>query len=117
MYLIQGRLEPALEEMRQEQHEVSQLEGLALVYHALGQQEQAGEALNELLKCSHGWWFQVAEVYAFWGDLDNAFEWLERAHAEHDGGVGQLTKTDPLLRNLHRDPRWNKFLAKIGLAD
>ena len=117
VHLIQGRFESALHEMRKDQHEVLRLVGLALAYHALGQQEEADEALNEFLKCSTGWWYQVTEVYAFRGDLDKAFEWLERARTEHDTGLGQLIKTDPFLRNLHSDPRWNEFLAKIGLAD
>jgi hypothetical protein len=26
-------------------------------------------------------------------------------------------KRDPLLRNLHGDPRWQRFLEKMGLAD
>jgi TolB-like protein/tetratricopeptide (TPR) repeat protein len=117
VYLLEGQPELALEEMRQEPDKMWRLEGFALAYHSLGQQEQADEALSKLLDPSSGWEFNIAEVYAFWGDVDNAFEWLERARAERDGGVGQFTKTDPLLRNLHSDPRWNKFLAKIGLAD
>jgi TolB-like protein/Tfp pilus assembly protein PilF len=117
IYLIQGRAEAALQEMQREPHDIWRFEGEALAYHMLDRQELANKALGELLSHSHGWQFNIAEVYAFWSDLDRAFEWLERARSENDGGVGQFTKTDPLLWNLHGDPRWGAFLAKIGLAD
>ncbi len=60
--------------------------------------------------------YQIAEVYAYRGDKDRAFEWLERARRQRDPGLPSLRK-DPLLTNLHDDPRWNAFLRTMGLAD
>jgi len=60
--------------------------------------------------------FQIAEAYAYRGDKDRAFEWLERARQQRDPGLGGLHK-DPLLKNLHDDPRWNAFLRTMGLAN
>jgi len=60
--------------------------------------------------------YQIAEVYAYRGDKDRAFEWLERARRQRDPGLASLRK-DPLLPNLHDDPRWNVFLHTMGLAD
>jgi len=60
--------------------------------------------------------YQIAEVHAYRGDKDKAFEWLERARLQRDPGLASLRK-DPLLTNLHDDPRWNAFLHKMGLAD
>ena len=60
--------------------------------------------------------YQIAEVYAYPGEKDRAFEWLERARRQHDGGLPSLRK-DQLLANLHDDPRWNAFLHTMGLAD
>ena len=54
--------------------------------------------------------------YAYRGDKDKAFEWLERARRQRDAGLGDLRK-DPLLTNLYDDPRWNAFLRTMGLAD
>ena len=34
-------------------------------------------------------------MYAFRGEADGAFTWLERAYAQHDGGMF-LVKVDPL---------------------
>ncbi len=60
--------------------------------------------------------YQIAEVYGYRGDKDRAFEWLERARRQRDPGLASLRK-DPLLPNLHDDPRWNAFLRTMGLAD
>jgi adenylate cyclase len=60
--------------------------------------------------------YQIAEVHAYRGDKDKAFEWLERARRQRDGGLPSLRK-DPLLTNLYDDPRWNAFLRTMGLAD
>jgi len=53
-------------------------------------------------------------VYAFRGENDHAFEWLERAYAQHDSGLAEI-KADPLLKNLQRDPRYAAFLKKMRL--
>jgi adenylate cyclase len=60
--------------------------------------------------------YQIAQVYAYRGDKDRAFEWLERARRQRDPGLAGLHK-DPLLTNLQDDPRWNSFLHTMGLAD
>ena len=55
-------------------------------------------------------------MYATRGDVDLAFEWLERAYDQRDPGVTE-TKRDPQFRSLHADPRWERFLRKMKLAD
>ncbi len=61
--------------------------------------------------------YQIAEIYAFRGETDKAFEWLERAYKQRDGGLAQQMKGDPLLRSLHSDPRWSAFLKKMKLPE
>src|SRR2546421_3613215 len=60
--------------------------------------------------------YQIAEVYAYRGEKDRAFEWLERARRQRDPGLAGLRK-DPLLTNLQDDTRWNAFLHTMGLGD
>ncbi len=60
--------------------------------------------------------YQIAEVHAYRGDKDRAFEWLERARRQRDRGLVSMRR-DPLLANLKGDPRWNAFLHTMGLAD
>jgi hypothetical protein len=90
--------------------------GLALVQHARGRRAESDAALQELIEQdAAGSAYQIAEAYAYRGQPDLAFEWLERAYEQRDAGV-IMTKVSPLLRNLHADPRWQAFLERMGLA-
>ena len=53
-------------------------------------------------------------VYAWRGETDKAFEWLQVSFDDHDTGTLSLL-IDPLMRGLHHDARDNGLLAKIGL--
>jgi len=87
----------------------------AIAYHALGRQKESDAALNELItKYRARGAYQIAEVYAFRNQSDEAFEWLDRAYAQRDSGlIG--TKVEPLLKSLHNDPRFTAFLKKLNL--
>jgi TolB-like protein/Tfp pilus assembly protein PilF len=105
----------AREEMEREKDPFFHRYGLALAYFALGQRNDADAALGELLeKYREGAAFQIAEVYAFRGEADEAFEWLDRAYAQRDAGLSEL-KGDPLLRSLESDPRYATFVKKMHL--
>ncbi|MBZ5629594.1 MAG: tetratricopeptide repeat protein [Acidobacteriia bacterium] len=115
VYLAQGHPHQALTEMEREAEPPMRLEGLALAYHALGQNRESDAALAEFIAKHHSsWTFQIAEVYAFRGEADRAFEWLERAYAQRDIGCTYI-KGDPLLKNLEHDPRYAAFLKKMRL--
>jgi len=58
---------------------------------------------------------QIAEVYAYRGDSDLAFQWLNRAYQQRDSGMRSL-KIDPLLKTLHKDARYFELLRKMRLA-
>ena len=81
----------------------------ALAYHALGRKKESDGVLAELTaKYEASSPFQIAGVYAFRGETDRAFEWLERSYTQHDAGLIWL-KTDPHLKSLERDARWAPF--------
>jgi len=115
--LAQGRPAEALAEMQQEISPVYKLTGLALAYHDLGDQEKSTSALNDLIeKFADRAAFQIAEVYAWRDEKDNAFQWLEKAVEIHDSGIASVL-ADPALRTLRADPRWPVFLEKLGLME
>ena len=117
VYLAQGRIEEALATVQREVSEIFHLLGLSVVQHALGNPSESSLALEQLID-QHGRdaAYQVAGVYAYRGDPDRAFEWLEKSYAERDPGLIYM-KVDPLLQSLHGDPRWLPFLTKMQLAD
>ena len=51
---------------------------------------------------------------AYRGEIDDAFEWLDVGYENRDTGLPFML-LEPLLRNLHDDPRWAAFLEKMGL--
>jgi tetratricopeptide (TPR) repeat protein len=115
VYLAQGRDQDALAEIEREPMAVLRLQGYAVVYYTLGRKKESDTGLSELIaKYQAGWALQIAGVYAFRHESDAAFEWLDRAYAQHDTGVA-TTKFEPRLKNLHGDPRYAASLKKINL--
>jgi len=116
VYLAQGQPKEALAEMEREPttapyHDL----GLALAYHALGRDQESDAALARLISNhANDSAYQIGEVYAFRGKPDQAFDWLNRAYKQHDGGLGSF-KTDLLLNNLRADPRLQDLLRRMKL--
>jgi Tfp pilus assembly protein PilF len=115
--MMQGRPEEANTAYRKELLEYARLLGSALAYHALGRAADSDTALNALVEqygdsCA----YQIVEILAFRGDIEGAFEWLERAYAQRDHGLHAVLHS-VFLNNLRGDPRWRVFLSKLGLAD
>ena len=110
----QGRGPAALEEARREPEELIRLYALAILHAKSGQAHESDEALRDLIErhAEHAP-TQIAEVCAVRGQKDLAFEWLEQAYAERDGGLTEI-KGSPHLRSLHDDSRWRSFLERMG---
>jgi adenylate cyclase len=91
------------------------LTGEVLVYHALGHERNSNAALAALIaKYDADSAYQVAQGYAFRGESGHAFEWLERAYKQRDGGLSQI-KIDPLLKTLRHDQRFSLLLTRMRL--
>jgi hypothetical protein len=60
--------------------------------------------------------YGIADVYAFRGEKDRAFEWLDRAYEARDPNL-YLINGDPFLKNLVGDPRYRAFLRKMNLPE
>jgi len=115
IYLARSRPQEALAEAERDTKTEFRLQGLALAYHALARKQESDRALAELIaKNQKDAAFQIAEVYAFRGEADAAFTWLERSYEQRDPGL-TFIKGDPLLKNLERDPRYTAFLKKMRL--
>ncbi len=117
LQLRQGRPAEALATVREEPNEFARLMGTAMACHALGQPTDADAALQRLIDgYSDTCAYQIAGVYGQRGEVDLAFDWLERAYRQRDHGLHSLLASH-FLRALHGDPRWRPFVAKMGLAD
>jgi eukaryotic-like serine/threonine-protein kinase len=91
------------------------LSGVAMAKHDLGSEVESRRALEQVVARSGPREpYKVATVYAWLGERDEAFAWLERAYAQRNIGLVQV-KTDPLLRSLRDDPRYTALLRKMKL--
>ena len=115
--LAQGRHDEALAEASGESAEWARLFALAIVQHARGRAEESQRALQQLIEAyGHIAAYQIALAHAARGEVDAAFEWLDRAYAQRDSGLAFL-RGHKILQPLHDDPRWRAFLEKLGFAD
>jgi tetratricopeptide (TPR) repeat protein len=114
--LLKGDAAGALAETEQETIETYRMEGLPMAYHALGRKADSDTALAALIaKYEKDSSYNIAYVYAFRGEADQAFAWLDKALEYHDPGLSEIV-TNNLFDKIHSDPRWLPFLRKIGKA-
>lgn len=58
---------------------------------------------------------RLAEIYVCLGDKDRAFEYLEKAYAEHEAGLPYLLEY-PELAWMRSDSRFTALRQKVGLT-
>jgi len=115
VYLRQGMGEKAIAEILKEPSSGYRNTGLVAAYTTLGMKTEADEAMARLLTETEQWAFQFALSHTARGEIDEAFRWLERAYELRDSGI-VMAKATRGFQRLHGDPRWPRFLEKVGLA-
>ncbi len=114
--LLKGEFEAAFKVVQKERSEVWRLIGLAITYHAMGQPDESDKALNRLIQeYNQDWAYYIAFVLAYRGELDPAFNWLNKAVENNDTSLTYLA-IEPFFSNLRNDKRWIPFLDSIGLT-
>jgi TolB-like protein/DNA-binding winged helix-turn-helix (wHTH) protein/TPR repeat protein len=117
IYVIKGRPQQALPEIELVRDDSVRAFLYPIVHYALGREKESVAALSEYVAKYHAnGAYQIAQVYAFRNQSDEAFEWLERAYAQRDGGL-IFTKVDPLLKSLHKYPRYAALLKKLNFPN
>jgi TolB-like protein/Flp pilus assembly protein TadD len=113
--LLQDQPEEALDMILRDSDSWWQEYALPLALYSLGRHEEADQALAYFIEEHPDGPFQAAEIFAWRGEVDEAFEWLERAYIERDSGLHEMMN-DPFLANLKDDDRWQPFLDKMELG-
>jgi adenylate cyclase len=113
--LYQGRGPEALLAVNQEPDASWKAQALPIIYWGLGRRDDSDAALGDLTKAySATSAYQIAEVHAYRGEPEAAFQWLETAYRQRDPGMTWI-RVDPLLQSLRGDPRYHAFLVKMKL--
>ncbi|HET6592388.1 MAG TPA: tetratricopeptide repeat protein [Xanthomonadales bacterium] len=122
-YQGQGTHEEAVEELRTAVQESPDdawaLAALAQGLAAAGQRDEARLALQQLDVVAAQRYaspYDRAAIHAALGEIDVAFEWLDRAFAERSALLVFLT-WDPRLDPLRRDPRFRLLMTRMGFPE
>ncbi len=86
--------------------------------HALGLTEEFDALLPKFLEfhAANGYELLIAQLYAWLGDKDTAFDWLQKHNREMTWGIrDHLTR--PWYRKLHDDPRWRALLEEYQMTE
>jgi len=115
--LFMGKTDEALAAFEKDDDEEYRVKGQALSAYARGDTEAFEKYMTELRgRWGDQWPSEIAHVYAWTGNPDAAFEWLDKAVAIDEGGIRESRQV-MLLNPLHQDPRWQVFLEKLGVSD
>ena len=88
--------------------------GTAMTEFTRGNEAASKQALATMEReYAIGFAFQIAQVYAWRGEKTQAFAWLDRSYALHDGGLVRLP-WDPAMNPLRDDPRFAALIKKMG---
>lgn len=116
-HAMMGDIDQAIDEFRRARQidpsDPYHTAALAWSFAKAGQRDSALAILAEVPE-NGAFLKEIAIVYGELGDLDSAFEILDRAADEYPGSIGQL-QTDHSADPLKADPRYDELLAKVGL--
>ena len=116
-YMMRGDLENALLETERNPDDFYYRYRKANILYVMGKETEAQTLINELLETSAGEAPRaMASVYAWRGEGDSAFEWLEIAYEQHEASPGSFLG-NLWWRKLTSDPRYSAFVEKIGLLE
>ena len=119
-YEMRGSFREAIDEYEKARQLNDDPQVLALLGHAYVASDQRDKALGmldrlkEVSKQRYVSAYSFALVYAGLGEKDQAFKWLEQGYQNRDWQMGHL-RVDPMLDNLHPDPRFADLVRRVGL--
>ena len=92
--------------------------GYLEVLYDLGHHEEFEELLPGFIKWheENGYPLINAQLYAWIGDEDEAFRWLDK-HDRQMTYALRVHLTQPWYRNLHGDPRWQALLEEYQMTE
>jgi TolB-like protein/Flp pilus assembly protein TadD len=103
----------ALRALELEPEDLYNLSVLGYVYAQAGDREQALEIADQVEELG-GSLKEVALIYGALGEVNLAFEYLERAY-ESDPSDLDLLSLEPAADPLRDDPRFDELVARLGL--
>ena len=113
-WLVAGEPQEALNAFEKEELEGNRNMGIAMAFHDLGRLDDFESRIAELRVAGNE--ETVARIYAWIGNNDQAFEWLDKMVETHGPEMVANIDTD-LYAKIKADPRWKAFRSKHGYED
>jgi TolB-like protein len=126
--LLQGKPALALTELEAAtfpQDHPMELAARAMIMHDLGRFKESKAAFDRFEEQFEGQFredaYLIAEAYAWTGQADSAFEWLEKGYSldERFGLQGYWFHRImflPIWQKLHGDPRWEELRGRMNMS-
>jgi TolB-like protein/Flp pilus assembly protein TadD len=115
--VARGDLQAALTESKAEPVAGARDQCLSIVYHALGRHAESDAALARLIKEFSEWGSGIAIAYAYRGEREETFKWLENAYSTRDADLLLWIEGQPFLQSFRSDPRYATLLRKMNLVE
>jgi Flp pilus assembly protein TadD len=122
VYLQQGSFDEATasfkEALTNSENDALAFAGLGHVAARRGRLDEAEAILQELNRRSTVRYISPvaqAGLYVSLGELDRAFEWMDKAYQEKRGWLAYL-KIEPVVDGLRADPRFHRLLERLRLT-
>ena len=88
-----------------------------MALHDMGRHAEHEARFSELReRWGERWPSEIAQVYAWTGDADAAFEWLDKSIAQNEDGLVQQF-LQLFYVPIHEDPRWSVFRERTGTSE
>lgn len=117
VYLGQSNKDRAIQEVEKEPSPFWKLYFKCMVVYAMGDKKEADALLKQFIETyGDAAWPNIASVYVFRGERDEAFTWLDKAYENRDASLFEILSY-PEMENLWGDTRWNAFIDKLGLPE
>jgi TolB-like protein len=126
--LLQGKPALALTELEAAtfpQDHPMELAARAMIMHDLGRFKESKAAFDRFEEQFEGQFredaYLIAEAYAWTGQADSAFEWLEKGYARDErfglqGYWFHRIMFLPIWQKLHGDPRWEELRGRMNMS-
>jgi len=115
VYIKRGQPDRALAAAEAEIPGYNRRTALAEVYAMRGEQARADAQVREMIRYGDVSPINLVSYYAYRGDADQAFAWLEHGLKVRDPGVTTLYEDPFIPAALGDDPRFASFCRRVGL--
>lgn len=116
MWLHAGHPDKALDAFQKELDEGTRDYAIIFALHDLGRMEEFESRFAEKRQDGDQGAEGIARIYAWMGNNDKAFEWLDKAVDEEGPYLVGIINTD-YYEKIKSDPRWRALREKHGYFD